>query len=601
MLSASSTSASDSVRTPGEFVIERTWHSDHRTPIRWLLSYMWREWKWFFGIVIGAMGNGLGAVAVPYSLGIAYNAISGESFNAALLLQAVTLIVGSQIVRGILQFLRNYSSNLIGQRLERDMRDELYTSLLGKSMSFHDRQRIGDVMARCTNDVHEIALLMEPGINIVIGSGAFIVSVFIVAPLIYPWLLLVPAGYVVGYIFLVSWYLGKLRPAVENVRLLFGRLNVTLAEAIEGVETVKGAAQENFEETRFSTALSNWRNAAIKQGEIEARFLPGLLYSCTQVAGLLFTLYLYSRGIVTIGAVISFNSLLMTLQFPTFATQFAYPQVASGVASARRMWALINDDSPLDFAANQTNEQRIMRGDVEFRDVSFAYGRDASQNTLNHVSFSIHAGQTVAIVGQTGFGKSTITKLINRIYDPQSGAVLVDGVDAREWDLANLRKQISIIEQDVFLFSRTIAENIAFGTPNTTQAQIENAARAAQAHDFILSFRDGYQTVVGERGVTLSGGQRQRIAIARAFLTDPRILILDDSTSAIDSATEDQIQRAMLRAAQGRTTFIITHRLSQIRWADHIIVINRGRIEAIGTHEEAMRASASYRAIFLNK
>jgi ATP-binding cassette subfamily B protein len=202
-------------------------------------------------------------------------------------------------------------------------------------------------------------------------------------------------------------------------------------------------------------------------------------------------------------------------------------------------------------------------------------------------------------VGQTGSGKSTLTKLVNRTYDATSGRVLVDGVDVREWSMESLRSQISTIEQDIFLFTRTIAENIAFGARGeVTREQIEQAAREAQAHDFIMSFPDGYDTMVGERGVTLSGGQRQRIAIARAFLTNPRILILDDSTSAIDSATEDQIQRAMRRILQNRTTLLITHRISQIRWADHILVLRRGELVAQGTHEELLATSEAYRRIF---
>ena len=214
------------------------------------------------------------------------------------------------------------------------------------------------------------------------------------------------------------------------------------------------------------------------------------------------------------------------------------------------------------------------------------------------MSFSIQAGQTLALVGQTGAGKSTVAKLINRIYDVNAGAVQVDGVNVRDWDLAALRRQISIIEQDIFLFSRTIAENIAFGKPDATQADIEAAARAAQAHEFISGFPDGYATMVGQRGVMLSGGQRQRIALARAFLTDPAVLILDDSTSAIDSATEDQIQRAIEAASRGRTTILITHRLSQIRWADKIVVLQRGRVVAEGAHEELMAQSQAYRNIF---
>jgi ATP-binding cassette subfamily B protein len=204
----------------------------------------------------------------------------------------------------------------------------------------------------------------------------------------------------------------------------------------------------------------------------------------------------------------------------------------------------------------------------------------------------------VAIVGQTGAGKTSLVKLVNRTYDATAGQVLVDGVDVRDWNLETLRRNISIIEQDIFLFSRAITENIAFGKPGASAEQVQQAARAAQADEFILSFEDGYQTVIGERGVTLSGGQRQRIALGRAFLTDPRILILDDSTSAIDSATEDKIQRAIFAAARGRTTLIITHRLSQIRWADLIVVLRQGKLAAIGTHVQLLQTSEAYRRIF---
>jgi ATP-binding cassette subfamily B protein len=238
-----------------------------------------------------------------------------------------------------------------------------------------------------------------------------------------------------------------------------------------------------------------------------------------------------------------------------------------------------------------------MRGEVAFEHVDFAYEEDAGL-VLQDIDFQVKPGQRVAIVGQTGAGKTTLVKLINRTYDVTRGAVLVDGVDVRDWNMEALRRQISIIEQDIFLFSRSIAENIAFGRPDATMEEIVAAAQAAQAHDFIMAFPQGYHTVIGERGVTLSGGQRQRLALARAFLTDPAILVLDDSTSAIDSATEDKIQRAIFAASRGRTTFIITHRLSQIRWADLIIVLRKGRIAAMGDHETLLRSSEAYRRIF---
>jgi ATP-binding cassette subfamily B protein len=243
-----------------------------------------------------------------------------------------------------------------------------------------------------------------------------------------------------------------------------------------------------------------------------------------------------------------------------------------------------------------------MRGEIEFRDVSFTYPDpelgSEGECVLENISFKVRQGQTVAIVGQTGAGKTTLVRLINRTYDVNGGQVLVDGIDVREWNLASLRSQISMIEQDIFLFSRSISDNIAFGKPGAAPEVVEAAARSAQAYDFIQTFDEGIQTVIGERGVTLSGGQRQRLALARAFLTDPHILILDDSTSAIDSATEDKIQRAIANAARGRTTFLITHRLSQIRWADLIVVLRKGKIASVGTHDELMAASEAYSRIF---
>jgi ATP-binding cassette subfamily B protein len=282
-----------------------------------------------------------------------------------------------------------------------------------------------------------------------------------------------------------------------------------------------------------------------------------------------------------------------TLRFPTFMSIFTFNLVQLGVASAERILDMINTETELD--ENEAGVSRPIRGEVVFDGVNFAHNGNP---VLRDISFTARAGETIAIVGGTGSGKSTLTQLINRVFDADSGRVLVDGVDVREWNLESLRTQISIIEQDVFLFSRTLAENIAFGCPDSSQQAIERAAREAQAHEFITGFSDGYETEVGERGVTLSGGQRQRIAIARAFLTDPRILILDDSTSAIDSATEDQIQRAMRRISSGRTTFMITHRLSQIRWADRILVLRRGELVDQGQHEELMGRSPDYRRIF---
>jgi ATP-binding cassette subfamily B protein len=581
-----------------EFSVERTWQSDRRSAARWLFSHIWRHKVYVAGILIGSLGNAGGAAIMPVLVGQAFNAVIAQPPAISALAQTAISIVLSQVVRAILQLGRNFSSEIIGQRLERDARDELYTSLIGKSMAFHDRQSIGEIMARATNDVREINLLMNPGVNLVLGSGAFLIFPLIVGPSIHPQLALVPALYLIAYAASVAYYLHKLSPAAEQVRRAFGHMNATLAESIEGIETVKGAAQEAREVARFRSTVMAWRAALIRQGDIESLYLPSLVLGVTMALGLLHSLLLYQAGMITLGNVVAYNGVLMFLQFPTFATQFAYPQVASGLASARRILELMNAPTLLD--ENKGGYAAPIRGEVTFENVTFGYNGD-KQPVLRNITLRVKPGQTVAIVGQTGAGKTTLTKLINRIYDVNTGSVRVDGVDVRDWDLSALRRQIATIEQDVFLFSRSIAENIKFGCPGATQEEVEAAAKAAQAHEFITAFKDGYDTIVGERGVTLSGGQRQRIAIARAFLANPRILILDDSTSAIDSATEDLIQQAMFRVARGRTTFLITHRLSQIRWADLIVVLKQGQIVACGSHETLLRQSPDYRAIFLSE
>jgi ATP-binding cassette subfamily B protein len=284
------------------------------------------------------------------------------------------------------------------------------------------------------------------------------------------------------------------------------------------------------------------------------------------------------------------------LRYPVQMGIWTFNLVQLGLAAAERILALLREETELD--QNEGGYRATIRGEIVFERVTFRYAPDG-EPVLRDLSFRAAPGETVAIVGQTGAGKSTLTKLVNRIYDPDQGRVLVDGIDTRDWSLEALRSQVASIEQDVFLFSRTIGENIAFGAgPGADQAAVERAAREAQAHDFVAGFRDGYETVIGERGVTLSGGQRQRLAIARALLTDPRILIFDDSTSAIDSATEDELQRAIRRVLEGRTTLLITHRLSQIRRADRILVLRRGALVDQGTHEELLGRCELYRRIF---
>jgi ATP-binding cassette subfamily B protein len=577
-----------------EFAIQLDWRSDRRTPLRWIATHVLRHKLIILIVLVGAFGNAALAAVIPLATGRAFDAILRSPPDFTTVGAAALLIVVSQLVRGVLQFGRNYGNEIIGQRLERDTRAELYASLIGKSMTFHDLQSTGDVMARATNDVREINLMLNPGLNLVVGSAMFLVMPILFAPGIHPQLIVTPLLFGAAYFLSLRQFLAQLKPVTDRVRRRFGGMNAILAETIEGIETVKGAAQEEAEIVRFEEGAAEYRDAFVQQGDIEARFLPLLLMGIAHGAGLLHALALYRAGAIGVGDVVAYMGLLFLFGFPVFTSLFAYAQVSSGMAGARRILELIKAETELD--ENRSGHAADMRGAIRFERVTFSYRGEAP--ALDDVSFDIRPGQTLAIVGQTGSGKSSVAKLINRIYDANAGRVLIDGVDVRDWNLESLRRQISIIEQDLFLFSRSIADNIAFGHPGATREQVERAAREAQAHEFIAAFADGYQTIVGERGVTLSGGQRQRIALARAFLTDPRILILDDSTSAIDSATEDQIQRAIERASHNRTTILITHRLSQIRWADLILVLRNGRVAAIGAHDELMRTSEAYRRIF---
>jgi len=580
-----------------EFTIANEYHYDRTTPIRWIISHLLRYKPFMGSFMLASIITNMFYASVPLFTGMAFNAVLQGTAAASQLLRIVLLILGVVVLGGIVDLSARLSTEILGKRLATDARDELYVNLLGKSQTFHNRQRVGDIMARAANDMNQLSNMIVPGVDTVFDSFTSLFITLIFIGFIQPQLLLTPLLYTIIFIITLRHYSRQLQPVSDEMRDQFGKMNAVLTETVSGIEVVKSTAQESQEQRKFARHARLYRDFFIKNGEIQARYLPPLFLGVALAAAFLHALFLVTHGQLSIGDLVAYMGLMGIIRFPTSISIWSFNLVQLGIAGAERILSILREETELD--ENEHGFNGEMRGEISFEHVTFSYG---DTPVLKHISFQAEPGQTIAIVGQTGAGKSTLTKLVNRIYDVAEGRILIDGIDVRDWSMDALRSQISTIEQDIFLFSRSITDNIAYGLgQKADQKAIEQAAHDAQAHDFIMNFKDGYETVIGERGVTLSGGQRQRIAIARALLTDPRILILDDSTSAIDSATEDEIQKAIRRLLQGRTTLLITHRLSQIRWADKILVLRKGELVDQGTHSELIERCELYRRIFIHR
>lgn len=578
-----------------EFTVDDAATYNRKSPLKWVISHLLHLKGWVLLFIITAFLTEFLNAMIPGYTGRAFDAVienGGDRLSTLKQIAIALLII--VLARGVVDFIARIGIEVLANSLQRNTREEMFISLLGKSQTFHNRQKVGDIMARATNDIRQMNYMISPGADLILSS-----MIALVVPLwfmggIHRDLLIIPFIFMALFFFALRDYMRRLSPVSDNMRASFGEVNANLNESVRGVEVIKSTGQELPELGRFSRNARKYRDWSVKQGLVQAWYVPTLIFSISMAAALLHGVYLQQQGEITVGQLVAYSVLWQQFGFPVHISTFSFSMVQIGMAGARRVLGLINEKTELD--QNSGGYVGELDGDIVFENVTFGY---EDQPVLQDVSFHAKPGETIAIVGETGSGKSTLSKLVNRIFDVDSGRILVDGLDVREWNLDSLRSQISVIEQDVTLFSRSIAENIAFSSgQGASREDVVQAARDAQAHEFIVETEDGYDTVIGERGLTLSGGQRQRLAIARALLNHPRMLILDDSTSAIDSATEDEIQRAMQRLLEGRTTLLITHRLSQIRWSDKVLLIRGGKVEAFGSHDELLESSSLYRRIF---
>ena len=514
------------------------------------------------------------------------------------ILLAGLLILLFALARGLFAFAQSYMSERVSQSVAFDIRNELYARIQRLSFSYHDRTQTGQLMIRATDDVEKLRTFLGQGLLIALQALLVVVATLVVLALTNLGLTLVVVP--ILPLALISFMLfgQRAQPMFMQVQIKLSRLNTILQENLAGIRVVKAFAREPHEQARFEAAADDLMAQQIRLARLFSFLFPVvfLIANLGQAAVLYFGGRQIVGGGLTLGEWQKFSLYLVYVFFPMGQLGFVITQMAQASASANRIFEILDAANEVEDAPGAPDLPPL-EGRVAFQHVTMTY-LGGGEPVLRDVSFEVESGQTVALLGATGSGKTTIINLIPRFYDPTGGRVLVDGHDVRSVRLDSLRSQIGIVLQDTTLFTGTIRENIAFGRPDATQVEVEAAARAAAAHDFVVAFPFGYDTPVGERGTTLSGGQKQRIAIARALLLDPRILILDDSTSSVDAVTEHRIQQALDRLMAGRTSFVIAQRVSTARNADQIFVLDKGSIVARGTHAELMEQSGVYAEIY---
>ena len=543
-----------------------------------------------------AIGSQVAVLTIPFLTGRAINATQpGHRDRSALLLNA-GLIVVAGVLQGVLMFWRRFLAGRLSLAVEYDLRNAMYRHLQRLSFGFYDRHQTGQLMSRATVDLQSVRFFL--GYGLIFFSQNVITVVVVVAALIaIDWQLALIALAISPAIMVAAYRYSRIsHPVLKDVQQRIADVTTHAEENIVGVRVVKAFAQEDRETTRFAGLAGRVFDQAITAARIQARYVPMLqsLPNLAIAAVLLVGGYSVIHGTLSLGAFFAVNGYLLLLVVPLRSVGMWVGQYQRAMASGERIFEILDVDRDI---LERPDACPLPEGPGQIRLEGVEFGYDPERPVLRDVDLDVAAGSTVALIGPTGCGKTTLTALIPRFYDVAAGRVTVDGADVRDVTLDSLRADVGIVSQDTFLFSTTVAENIAYGTPDASPKEIVRAARQAQAHDFICDLPDGYETRVGERGLTLSGGQRQRIAIARALLMNPRILILDDATASVDATTEAKIKLALREVMKGRTTLIIAHRLSTISLAEKIVVLEAGRIVAQGTHADLIEESDVYRQI----